>query len=334
MTTEAWKLFSDSIYAAVAQAEPLYACAAFALPYVKTAGIDLQARALWLPDAPEILLQAMRKVGIRLCDTDSEDDCAIIKCAEGQTGRFSRNFGDFFNRAQAMLGGPNAATTTLVGAGLGGLGGHVLGRTLDAALPAGLGAILPDEYRREVERMRLTPLLTTAGAGLGAVPGLLRGTVALHNGKSPLSAYPWTKVSAQFDAAVNETGGMFVPTIPVDAFNKAVWSDVHGPANPFGTKSRWGDNDQQMVTPPSAAMLASGLVTAAGAAKGQAWVSPWDVAQVAARIAQGGLVGAATGMIVGRTLGALAGMSPEMQNQAKRTGLWAGALTGVAKTLF
>ena len=133
-------------------------------------------------------------------------------------------------------------------------------------------------------------------------------------------------------------GALFIPSIPVDAFNRTVWSDVIQTPNPFGTKSGWGDNSQQMHTPPGVAAAVSGLVAGAGAMRGQQVVSPWDVAQVAARAGVnaglGALAGAATGIVVGKTLGRLAGLTPVAQNYLRQSGAWGGALTNLVSTLF
>jgi len=41
-----------------------------------------------------------------------------------------------------------------------------------------------------------------------------------------------------------------------------------------------------------------------------------------------------SGMLVGKTLGALAGLRPESQKTLQQTGVWAGVLTNVVPKLF
>ena len=129
--------------------------------------------------------------------------------------------------------------------------------------------------------------------------------------------------------AGNDT--FYMPTIPVDAFNQAVWSDVARPQNPYGTRSTFGDNRQPMTTPPWAAAAAAGVVAGTGAVTGQSHVSPWQVAQMAA-------AGAGTGYLratlFAKTIGALSGMPPSRQADLQRMGLWSGLVTGAVQGLF
>jgi hypothetical protein len=246
----------------------------------------------------------------------------------------------FFNQAQSLIGGQNSLTTGLVGSGLGALGGYGVGKVMDNVLTPTLRALLPkrrnpDGSQEEViGRSHWAPALAMAGGAVGAVPGLVQAGTALATGNDPLSSYPWPKQAES--QLSDETGALFVPSIPVDAFNRAVWASTV--PNPFGTKSQWGDNTPSLQTPPAAAAVVSGLVSAAGAARNSDVVSPWDVAQVAARLAIGGgmgaLAGAATGLAAGKILGGLAGLEPAGQQYLQQTGLWAGALGGIAQQLF
>jgi hypothetical protein len=44
--------------------------------------------------------------------------------------------------------------------------------------------------------------------------------------------------------------------------------------------------------------------------------------------------GLASGMLVGKALGALAGLTPGAQQTLKRTGMWAGALMNIVPRAF
>lgn len=125
------------------------------------------------------------------------------------------------------------------------------------------------------------------------------------------------------------SGGLFTPSIPVDAFNNAVWTDAW--QNPFGSRSTFGDNSQPVRTPPQVAAAVSGLVAGAGASRNSSHVSPWDVAIAAGTAAGKGWLG---GLVLGKTVGALAGMPPEAQRKLQDIGLWGGLLTGAVKSVF
>jgi hypothetical protein len=123
--------------------------------------------------------------------------------------------------------------------------------------------------------------------------------------------------------------GLFTPSIPVDAFNNAVWQDAI--PNPYGTRSTFGDNSQRLGTPPQVAAVVTGLISGAGAARESSHVSPMDVAMAAGAAAGKGWLG---GLVLGKTLGALAGLPPEGQERLKQVGLFGGMLTGAVRELF
>ncbi len=221
----------------------------------------------------------------------------------------------WFTTAESLLGGPSATTKALVG-GLFGSGlGYVTGRAAEHLLPR---AHFP-------QRRKLRRALALAGGLAGASPGLWDLSILA---RTPPGHLPGVK---QADDWVDHTGMAFIPTIPVDAFNVAVWNDVGRTPNPFGTKSYWGSNAQGLTTPAVAAVT-SGLVSGAAAARGNAdRVSPWEVGLTAA--AAGG-VGAATGLLIGKTLGALAGLAPDDQQALQRMGLWGGLLSATVGRLL
>lgn len=271
-------------------------------------------------------------VGKKILDSDS---FTYVKRANTTIGDISTPLSGGFHLLQKALGGPNSLTTTLVGAGLGGLGGYSLGYAADELIPRGLRAILPNKYKNTIGRTKWAPILAALGAGVGALPGIHNSITAINNGRSILSNYPWDTnldySTLKKTSADNATGSIFTPSIPVDAFNKAIWSNTQ--PNSFGTKNQFGDNSQSLTAPIVAASM-SGLVSAAGAAKDSTHVSPWDIAQVAAHVAAGGLGGAVKGLLVGKALGALAGLTPDVQEYVKQTGLWTGVLTSLAHEIF
>lgn len=237
---------------------------------------------------------------------------------------------EWFAAGQRALGGPNALTKALLGAALGAGAGYVGGTVADTILPRSVFE----------PKKRLRRSLGLLGGLLGAAPGLWHGSVAMRNPEATgggLQAWlsPWPDKAAalhKFASWAERGGSAFVPTIPVDAFNQAVWNDVGGAPNPFGTKSTWGSNDQALGTPPPVAATVTGLVSGAAAARGGAeHVSPWDVGMTAAL---SGGVGAGAGLLIGKTLGALAGLRPEQQATLQQAGLWGGILTGILGRLL
>lgn len=265
--------------------------------------------------------------------------------------------------AQSLAGGPNALTNMaaygLLGAGLG-FGGASAGTALVNAIAPGT-----------LDRRQAVRNATLAGALLGG--GLwpaYRASVAYRAPGSPAAGSLWraltttwpndgaaaagapktgsifplwllerlsrgaggasrVKVANDEDGAESDTG-LFTPSIPVDAFNNAVWLDVRARANPFGTRSPF-ESARAPLTPPPAALAVTSTVSAAGRLAGAGAVSPYHVAKAAVL---GGGAGWLGGLVLGKTVGRLAAMSPGAQAAARRTGLWAGAVTGAARAAF
>lgn len=247
----------------------------------------------------------------------------LIKVAGG----YLQPLADGWQALHAPLGGVRPLTSALVGGLLAGGVGYAGGKLVDR--------VAPDEYFEEGKAPQNMAIL---GAMLGASPGVAWGLGQnLTNpatqrpfsasGAGWLSKYPWQDKSAGEDMT-----GITIKSIPVDAFNQAVWNDVAAVPNPFGTKSPWGDNDQPMRTPANVAAAVSGLVSGTSALQGNATrVSPFDIAMTAAT---SGLKGWTAGLAAGKVLGTLAGLKPEYQQKLQTAGLWGGLLTGAVKSLF
>lgn len=232
---------------------------------------------------------------------------------------------DAFDAGQRALGGPNPLASTIVGGLVGGGLGYAGGSLAEQ--------LLPEQY---FDRGRLRRTLGLLGAGVGAAPGLAWARANAKNpddtgtGMGPWLS-PWAGPGKAASAGENYAGNLYTPTIPRDAFNAAVWQDVLSPPSRFGTKSHWGDDEQSLGTPPPVAAAVSGIVSGAAAATGQRAVSPWQVASAAAATAG---VGYLAGVAFGRTLGVMAGMTPDAQRGLQRTGLWGGMLMGALGKLF
>lgn len=257
----------------------------------------------------------------------------MIKRAEfdGKGGGYLKPVSDTFASLQRTIGGPNPLAATIVG-GLATAGiGHVAG--------SAVGHFMPPRAAKETRRA-----FTLAGGALGAMPGLAWYGINRAAPEAAVAAPINPTGSAGVDREINSAlsgwpfahkqaaaGSLSIPSIPVDAFNRAVWSDVAQPPNPWGAKSPWGDNSQELRTPPPVAAAISGIVAGAGAMAGTHVVSPIQVGLAAA--AAGGK-GYAVGLAVGRTLGALAGMDDREQAYIRQIGLWGGVLTSVSRQIF
>ena len=244
----------------------------------------------------------------------------------------------------ALVGGPSplaaSLTTGLLGAGLG-YGAGWLGEQF-----------LPEEQFRPGH---LRKTLALAGGALGAAPGIWWGTIAhrAHPTKPGwrawLSGWPFRPEDRGGPppapvadeplpedylkaGAVKQAQGLYgqadqhylsaigsdygvsgltaVPIIPARDFNQAVRDD------PF--------------TPRPIMAATTGLVDSAAAWRRSPVVSPMDVG----RIAVGMGSGYASGMLVGKTLGALAGLRPEAQKTLQRAGTWAGILNNIVPLAF
>lgn len=256
--------------------------------------------------------------------------------------------GQAWNFANTALGGSRPLSNALVsGLALSGLG-------------YGAGTLLENLFpERYVERGKLRKTLATAGAlgglGFGAANAYAnaratnspywKGWITPNN--APVHGVndnmhsvfvphrqPTTMLADNDQTPADEKyarqmeSGLLAPTIPVDAFNRVVWNDVSKGSNmynPYGTKSPWGDNSQPMHTPPALASATTGLVSGFGAMAGSPIISP---ATVISGLTSAG-VGLATAHLAGRTLGALAGLTPEAQNKLQDMGMWAGMLHAV-----
>ncbi len=201
----------------------------------------------------------------------------------------------------------------MLGAGLG-YGGGLLAEQL-----------LPEQYFRKGRLRKVTGL---AGGVLGALPGVLWGYDRIRSTGDTNSVFKSAseELSTLLSDEDKELNDMWLkasapnvgydPIIPVDQFNNTVWNDLRG---------------QGGYTPAPIAAATTGLIQAASMSQGGVnLISPLDVARIGLGIGSG----YASGLIVGKTLGALAGLRPEAQQQLQRTGAWAGLLANVVPLIF
>jgi len=289
---------------------------------------------------------------VQFRDLDAEPDWAaeiFVKRGSGVP-----IFSDAWRYSNKMLGGPNPLTNGVV-AGL-----------LGAGLGYGGGALIENLFpARYVERGKLRRTLAAlgglGGVGMGAAQaarnahvfrtGFLDGMFIDNNTPPPYTpAAEWRRrynavpynpgipvapgsatkqIKTGYLAPYNPYGQqgynpMGMPTVSVPNFNNAVWRDVRlgmqtGSFAPNG-----------LHTPPQTAAMATGLMSGIGAAQRSSMISP---ASVIGGIASAG-VGLATANIAGRTLSALAGLTPEAQHRLQDMGLFAGMLHSVVPAAF
>lgn len=155
---------------------------------------------------------------------------------------------------------------------------------------------LPDNYLAEMNNTGLKTACDAAAA--------LLGEAAPHFKRAVAYASP---VGSDFGV-----GGLTsVPMIPADHFSEVVWQDPN--------------------TPVPVRAATTGLVDSASALRrGARLVSPADIGRVAVGMGSG----YASGLLVGKTLGALAGLRPESQKKLQQAGTWAGLLSNLMPLAF
>lgn len=191
----------------------------------------------------------------------------------------------------AHWGGPRPLANILIGAGLGSLAGRGASYITNAIAPEG---VLDKERHRKK--------MTILGGVLGALPGAYQGYDNIRTGNQLWDSWPHKTASDEY---YKEAMNNFDPLINRNHFNNSVLND------PF--------------TPPHIRAATAGVVSAASSVRGSNLVSPWDVARIAISAGSGSM----SGLILGRTLGVLAGLSSEQQKNLQNVGWWAGVLKSV-----
>ena len=250
-----------------------------------------------------------------------------------------------YQTAGKAIGGPYPLTDAIVGS--------LLVRSLGYGAGTVMEHLFPDRY---MEEGKLRNTLGLAGAAAGAAPGLykahLYGRVDGTNAAAGLVSSDYAPVMQKAaellrDVPISSTmeklangmlglgGDMGIPSIPVDAFNRMVWRDVRkgvtsNEFNPYGSKSPWGDNSQQMHTPPQLAAATTGFMAGVANLAGSPIISVGNLVRGAA----GAGIGLAAANVVGKTLGALAGLTPQAQDKLQDAGVFAGILSAVVPPMF
>lgn len=254
--------------------------------------------------------------------TTTEPDSA--KTIAVKRASFADRLGDTWQIANKAFLGPTPLSNAIVsGLALGGIG-YGVGTLAEQ--------IFPDRY---VGRGSLRNPLAIAGLLAGAGIGSANAGETYRQLKklNPDHGYwrSWITDNNTYIPPIHaEKSGSFddgtftnlrAPTIPVDAFNRAVWADASKGYDQTGIVEH---------TSPPVAAATTGIMRGLAVQARSPIISP---ATVITGLASAG-VGLATANIAGRTLGALAGLSPGAQEKIQDVGLWAGMLHAVIPPLF
>lgn len=150
------------------------------------------------------------------------------------------------------------------------------------------------------------------------------------------AAVGFAKEGMAYDSGLYGSPNVPLKPVPVDAFNNAIWNDVHNglnssQSNIYGTRSPYSDNSDTFHTPPVNAAAVTGLVSGIQQMYGNpSLLSP---RHFISGLANAG-VDLATAHIAGGVLGALGGLTPSAQKQLQSMGLWSGMIRGVTGSVL
>lgn len=240
------------------------------------------------------------------------DSAVVIKRAAW----FPRT-GQAWEYSNKAFGGPSPLSNAIVsGLLLGGLG-YGAGTLAEQ--------VFPDTF---LERGRLRKPLAIIGAlgglGIGAANAGATYRALPDNGywrawvtKNDTPVPPPVKQGSDFTFGGNFTPtGINAPYIPVDAFNRATWADA---------SKNYDQSSFVNHTSPQVAAATTGILSGIKQQTGSSIISPSTVIK---GLASAG-VGLATATLAGKTIGALAGLSPVAQESVQNMGLWGGMLHAV-----
>lgn len=226
----------------------------------------------------------------------------------------------------AATGGPTPLSNAIVsGLTLGGLG-------------YGAGALAENLFpERYMERGRLRRTLGMLGVGAGGALGavlaaanqralggtygqnwLVPSTLKIRGEKA--ANFPPPDIGSVEHPGAPGMSGLMLPSVDVQRMNNAIWRDAR----------RGYSGGFAQHTPPAYAAATSGLMTGISTGLQSPIIRPVDVIN---GIASAG-VGLATATVAGKTLAALAGLTPTAQNTLQDMGLWGGMMHAIVPAMF
>lgn len=210
---------------------------------------------------------------------------------------------------------------------------QLIGGAILAGIGYGIGTLLEELLPDLFEKKSLRNRAAIIGALLGILPSFIQIYAKLKtlNEKHPGESFKnllraWTyrvfeknssvmrKSDVHTKLAIERFGNdedFFDPYINADSMEYKIMND---PITPITDR----------------AIVASLIHTADINSRPQSsWVSPFDVMQTAITLGSG----VAQGYLIAKAIGALAGLTPQSEEKLKRLGIWAGAVSGIAKRL-
>ena len=244
-----------------------------------------------------------------LGDFPGPDEPWVLVKSSATVGDVMSVAGPFLNQTAFPFDDPKTGPRPIASALAGGLLGAGLGYA-----GGGLAEwLMPGTFSRGAAKTRGALL----GAILGSTPGNM-GIIGNHlQGKSIFDKAASLQKTCELvlgddypaESIQKEAALIFKP-IQVDQFNEAIWRDPN--------------------TPPPIQAMTCGLVSGAGTIRNSELISPVDITRMAAGMGSG----YASATLVGKTLGVLAGLSPDAQKALQQAGLWSGFLQSVVPPAF
>jgi hypothetical protein len=260
-----------------------------------------------------------------LAEPDSDGVWITVKSAqETPVSTLTRPVTDTMGLTESWwnsgIGGPTPLVSALAGGLLVAGGGYLAGRAAENIFPESV--IEPGRLRRNMAML---------GAGAGVLPSVY--LASLGSRVRPHGSFwkSWVEPNVLFGSdqhadpkvtqacmtkmaqigGVADGNSMFVPSIPVDHFNRVILTD------PF--------------LPSPMAFATAGLVSAADMFRGSTGIiSPFDLT----RMAIGMGAGLTQAYLGGKLLGAVAGLSPDAQRRLQQAGVIAGAVKASVPGMF
>ncbi len=232
------------------------------------------------------------------------------------------SFGQVWDYSNSAIGGPTPLSHAIVsGLMLGGLG-YGAGTLAEQIIPERF--LSPGSLRNSLGIMGLL-----TGAGIGAVNAgetsrqLNKGYFPswITSNKTPIPpkyGKKYEEKTSNFWNTFNRGNNTNIgkPIIPVDAFNRATWADA---------SKNYDQSSFINHTSPQIAAATTGIMSGIKAQTGSGVISPSTVIRGLASAGVG--LGVAT--MAGKTIGALAGLTPVAQEKIQDMGLWGGMLHSV-----